>query len=201
MSYRYRVEYVETGNVVEPSGWNANQAELASEFNGGLDRDNFGLGAISQAMLADNACHEFDRQVMSSSTAVTLSAETTDWQTILESTGITSALDCIAVIEWSGEWEWSGAASYAAGTNTEDALELRLTVDGETVCQTGPIGDQRVYDATYLVGAALLAPGAHTITLQGRIAERNFDGLSVNDRATNAPTFNDGEMLIVVRKR
>jgi hypothetical protein len=210
MSYVYRQEYVETGNIIEPGWWNANQKEIAGEFNGGLDSDNLPLASISQTMLADNACNSITTETGSSSNAVTPSVETTDWQASdpggdeIGSVTIECTVDALLIVEWSGEWQWDGistAGSYVAGTYTEDSAEFRITVDGVEVATTGPLGDQRWKDATYLVAAHPVAPGPHTVTVWVRIAERAFDGLGVTDKATNSMTINNRELIITQRKR
>ena len=47
MAWRFRQRYSETGDAVLPEDWLVSQNEFASEFNGYLDRDNFGDGAFS----------------------------------------------------------------------------------------------------------------------------------------------------------
>jgi hypothetical protein len=209
MSYVYRQEYVETGNIIEPGWWNANQKEIAGEFNGGLDSDNLPLASISQTMLADNACNSITTETGSSANAVTLSVETTDWQSSdsggdeIGSVTIECDVDALLIVEWSGEWEWSGTAAQGSfsASFAEDAIEFRITVDGTEIAMTGPLGDQRWKDCTYLVGAQPVAPGPHTITVGARVAQRNFDGLGVFDKSLRIPTINNRELIITQRKR
>jgi hypothetical protein len=206
MAYRYRTETVETGNVIEPSWWNANMGELASEFNGGLDRDNLPLAGVTQARLAEDACNSIVNATGSSSSSYTPSVETTGWQgsTEISVSTLEVTVDSLLIIEWSGNWTWAGistAGSFDGSTPTEDAVEWRITVDGSEAAVTGPIGDQRWKDSVWLCAAVPVAPGPHTVAIECRIAERDFDGLSVNDKATNDLTLNDRELVITQRKR
>ena len=101
MSLRYRVEFSESGDVLDPQVWNLNQNELASEFNGGLDRDNILPAVIPEGMVVDNA---FTR--ISSTPADTQfnpDDSLRSWQTIPNtSLSLTMTQDCLLLCEWSG---------------------------------------------------------------------------------------------------
>lgn len=56
MAWRYKQLKPESGDTVYPRDWKLNHQEMASEFNGYLDRDNFREGAFSHGRtVADNA--------------------------------------------------------------------------------------------------------------------------------------------------
>ena len=208
MAYRYRQEIVETGNVVEASWWNANQAELASEFNGGLDRDNFGVAAFNTDHVESETFTKVTAVDMGSDT-FTADTETTDWQwedadAELGNVDLVVEHDCVAIVEWSGQLVWEGGAtdqSFVGAVYSEDAAEFRITVAGTTIATTGPVGDQRWHDTMYLCGAVPLPPGTHNVRVWMRVANRNFNGLSVKTTAINSVDVTYGVLLITERRR
>jgi len=51
MAWRYKQEYVQDGDVVEPSEWRINVNETMSELNGFLDSDNLGRDSITNSII------------------------------------------------------------------------------------------------------------------------------------------------------
>lgn len=202
MSYVYRQRHTSTGDVIDGAWWNANQNEFAGMFNGGLDRDNIEANTITSAMLVNGACVEVQYEAEVSGDVATMTA--TEWQTI-DSYTLTADVDTLVEVDWSGGWTWNGAWSIAASgdgtTYVADTVSIRVTIDGVTVCESGPSEDLFQADHVALIGAAPVSAGAHTVDVQYLVAQRNYYDLSIAGVCTNTLTFDVRTLVLVQRRR
>tara|TARA_R110000824_G_scaffold366541_1_gene555219 strand:- start:2076 stop:2741 length:666 start_codon:yes stop_codon:yes gene_type:complete len=221
MAFRYRNQYFQDGDAVDPAGWTKNVDEYTQEFNGYLDRDNFPEKSISTAMIVSNAANEVYSQILQSEANVSI--ETTRW---LEDDGTTSfgsisfiaATDGILTAEWSGCWRhprhgnWPAqkavSAVYAHLLAGSWYLSLRLVVDGVELCQVPKSINTFSESAEYMVGSIPLAAGPHVVKLQARAAVVSDEGPVINHQAIqdhgvpkNDIALKNRELIAIFRKR
>lgn len=201
MSYVYRQRHTSTGDVIDGAWWNANQNEFAGMFNGGLDRDNIEANTITGAMLVNGACVEVQYE---EGGGVSTNMAATEWQTV-DSYTLTADVDTLVEVDWSGGWTWNGAWSRGvsgdATTYVADTVSIRVTIDGVTVCESGPSEDLFSADHVALVGAAPVSAGTHTVDVQYLVAQRNYYDLSIAGVCTNTLTFQFRDLVLVQRRR
>lgn len=200
--YAYRQRHASTADITDGSWWTTNQNELAGMFNGGLDRDNLAANVITAAMLASGSCVKIRYDLDNGPDAATMTATT--WQT-LDSFDITPTTDALVEVDWSGTWIWNGAWSQAASadgsTYAVDAVAMRVTINGVTVCESGPSEDQYIEDCCALIGAIPVTAGTYTVRVQYQVARRNYYDLSIEGLCTNALTFNERTLITIERRR
>jgi hypothetical protein len=199
VSLRYRTEFSETGDVLDPQAWNVNQNELTSEFNGGLDRDNLLAPAVFEGQIVNNA---FTNIRYSAGVALfTPSTALRTWQRITGSY-ITGDFpqDCVIICEWGGTWTWGGA--YLGTFNSEECVAFRIVVDGVDIATSHYFGESTISNSTSLVGAVPLSAGTHAIWAEIFFARvRHRDLQFVDDDVTRTFDINVNEMLIEERRR
>ena len=103
MALRYRQEYNETGDVLDPQAYNINQNELISEFNGGLDRQNIQRQVVQRAQIVDGAFNAVRER--SENGFATLDMTSRTWQTVI-SESFAAPVDCLCIFEYSGYHAW-----------------------------------------------------------------------------------------------
>lgn len=204
MSLRYRVEYSESGDVLDPQVWNLNQNELSSEFNGGLDRDNIEEAIITEGMIVDNAFTRISSAP--ANTAFIPDAALRSWQ-VMDNTSLSLTMeqDCLLLCEWSGTWEWDGVytPSVSPDPYTEDAVAFRIVVDGVDVTAASQFFGSSIRKcSTYIVGATPVSAGAHVIQVECYIARvRDQDLRLAEEDVEGAVTINERELLVTERRR
>ena len=125
MAFRYRQRYFATDDALNIDDWNHNMKELAEEFNGYLDRDNFPNGSFGQAQIVDNA---FNKVHYTTDASLTIDMTTTSWQSGSISDDIDCKFDCLLLIEFGCANDWS------SGTPQEDdGIRHRVVMDGSVV--------------------------------------------------------------------
>lgn len=202
MSLRYRVEFSESGDVLDPQVWNLNQNELASEFNGGLDRDNILEAVFTEGVIANNAFTRISSAPASA--AFNPDASLRSWQAMDNtSLSLTMEQDCLLLCEWSGTWTWDNV--YTAGTApyTEDGIAFRIVVDGVDVTAASQFFGSSIREcSTYIVGATPVSAGAHVIQVECYIARvRDQDLRLAEEDVEGAVTINERELLVTERRR
>lgn len=200
MSLRYRQEYSEAGDVLDPQVPNANQNELISEFNGGLDRDNLPNAVFAETQIVNNA---FTR--ISSAPATTPfspNAALRSWQAIDNNVlTLTLPQDCLLICEWGGTWTWSG--TYTTGDYiAEDAVAFRITVDGIDVCVSQYFGASLPQHSTHIIGATPVSAGTHTVQVEAFFARVKHQNLQFSeDDVEGTVVIETRELLVEERRR
>lgn len=170
MALRYRVERAQNGDILDPSPWNLNQKELSGEFNGYLDHDNLPENSVDGDSVVVGA---FTQDAGSVNTgALTIDPLTVEWQHLYTVT-LDADVDTPVRVEFSGGHKWdqaSGGRSYDAVASSQDHIQYQITVDGNTVAETGPLSDDHYWECVDLVGVALLQAGPHTILVSCKVA-------------------------------
>lgn len=204
MSLRYRVEYSESGDVLDPQVWNLNQNELASEFNGGLDRDNIEAAIFTEGVIVDNAFTRISSAP--ASVAFNPDASLRSWQ-VMDNTSLSLTMeqDCLLLCEWSGTWTWDNVYTPSTPPDpyTEDAIAFRIVVDGVDVTAASQFFGSSIRKcSTYIVGATPVSAGAHVIQVECYIARvRDQDLRLAEEDVEGAVTINERELLVTERRR
>lgn len=200
--YVFRQRHAATSDVIDGSWWNENQNEIGGMFNGGLDRDNLPPLAIDGPMLVNGACVNVDMRSTSTPQAAVMTSTT--WQ-VLDSYDLTPDTDVLVEVDFSGTWNWTGAYSRVASsdgtTYAVDTVAVRVTVNGVTVCESGPSEDRFNEDCVAILGNLPLAAGAYTVQVEYMVAQRNYYDLSIQGTCTNTLDFNERTLLTIERRR
>lgn len=203
MSYVYRQRHVATADITDGSWWNANQNEFAGMFNGGLDRDNLAQNVITPAMLVSGACVKVTFEATNGPDLGVMT--TTSWQT-LDTFDLTTEVDALVEVDWSGTWSWSGAA-WSRTTTTDlltyevDTVAIRISINGVTLAESGPSDDQFVEDCLALIGNMPVSAGTYAVRVEYLVARRNYYDLGIAGICTNNITFNERTLISVERRR
>lgn len=198
MSLRYRQEYNEAGDVLDPQTYNLNQNELISEFNGGLDRHNLVTQAIGRNQIVPGAFTNITAFESIVSVPADLTSKT--WQS-LASYSLTTPVDCAAILEWGSTFQWIGAG-YSGTYEEEDACAFRILVDGTELVASPYFGESSEYNSAYLVGALPLPAGAHIFAVQVLVARVRHNNLQISDAAVQSTgLLVAGSVLNVTERR
>lgn len=161
MSLIYRKERAEQGSINDPTPHRDNQNELAGEFNGYLDRYNLPTRAVGAASVVVGAFTTVGADPKSDSVA--LDSKSTTWQnddgsgTYIHNVTFTASEDGQLDVDWGGTWTWTG------NPTIEATIRWRITVNGQTIAETGCIAQDN--DPTYVNTKDLVAL-AGTIPVQ-----------------------------------
>lgn len=225
MGQRYRFTFTENGDVLDPSQWVEDNNELASEFNGYLDRDNFARNDIAQTEITANAFTEVEAFGASGDAGSAWSPDNTSvsWQggTGSDTSGIfreevTCAVDCLLVCELSITWEWdrdisgpyslsgtgpTSAADIFVSKSTVDTAQFRITVDGVEVARSGLFEDMHFNYGTYILGAQVVTSGVHVVAVECALMRRRWEGLRQEGPNTYTVIIGARTLLTTQEKR
>jgi len=192
MSIRVRDATPESGGVVAPDDVMQSLAVLVDELNGGLDANNLPEEGIEYGMIALGAFTIINADAQTG--AVAFGATTTEWVsenssgTGINTLQITCNTDALLEVEWSGTWTRS-----TFGDN--DALAIRILVDGSEACRLMRSSGLREHDSTYICGAVPVTAGTHTVAVECRQWAVGGGTIGRND------TFNERELVAIAHKR
>lgn len=218
MGQRYRFTFTENGDVLDPSQWVEDNNELASEFNGYLDRDNFARNDILQAEITANAFTKIDSNGYT--TAYTPSQQDIGWQggNGVNSAGIytrdiTCPVDCGLVVEASLSWMWNSAGAtsitgsgstaspWISSTFASDTIQFRVLVDGLEVSRSGLFDAIHQYYGTFLVGAKVVTSGVHTVSVECSVNRRRWINLRQDGPCTFSVDIESRHVVVTQEKR
>lgn len=199
MALRYRQEYNETGDVLDPQPYNYNQNELISEFNGRLDRHN----VLEQSLVRGQVVTGAFSSIHQVEAAAFLTSDMTSrtWQTVISET-FTAPVDCMCTFEFSCNLFWPPLGIYSGDNRQEDAAMLRIVLDGTEIVASHFYGESVLNDAAYLVGAAPVPAGVHTVSAEILFARVFHSSLQFSEDAVNAGAFIvTAPVLVTVERR
>jgi hypothetical protein len=206
---RYRHNYQETGDIIDPSFFVLDNNELAGEVNGSMDRDNLPASTIAQNEIVAGAFTTVT--AYGSETSFAPDITITGWQggTANNAFGIfyitteECEVDCVVDVHVSLAWRWANAAaSFNAAYPWEaDTIEFRLLVDGIEVCRAGPFEDVHDRYATFLMGQLVVTAGFRTIAVECLAARRQYEGLDITAGCTDQPTITSRRMIVIQERR
>lgn len=203
----YRVDWFETGDVIDRMDWLENVAELASEFNGYLDRDNVPENCIDEDRIVDNAFTTFYSDPRTA--AFTVDTTTIVYHgvdqsgVILNTKTIDAKHDGVFICSWGGTWAQTGWA----GTLDAICISFIMDVDGVTVAETGWMSLFRDLDSNSLYGCAPVAAGVHTVNVRARVASLpvtatpDIIAVSLETGGAMVVTVDERELFIKERTR
>ena len=170
MSFEYRKEWGESGDLAVRRLWNENMSALANAFTR-LDRENFPEESIPAANISTNTFYTFAST--SSTTTATLDGSYTSWVrgisgTDLLSTSITMPDDGVLVVNLSWTWHWAGVG-WSATLVDNGMASWRLMIDGNEVAMAPRHSIVRYRDSAHLVGSTFVAGGIHDVWMEGRL--------------------------------
>jgi hypothetical protein len=196
MAFRYRQKYFDANDALNIEDWNLNIKELAEEFNGYLDRDNFPNGSFGQAQIVSNA---FTRvHFNDSGTNEAIDVTTLAWQKgSLCSLEVIATVDCILQVELGAENIWTGSV------NDNYSVRHKVSVDGVTVAESGWQSSKQQNSCTWICGALPVSAGKHVIQHWagvGSVDNGNDTAVSI---PSTRPSLNvqDRQLLVIERRR
>jgi hypothetical protein len=221
MGQRYRFTFTENGDVLDPSQWVEDNNELASEFNGYLDRDNFARNDIAQTEITANAFTEVE------AFSVTVAPYSPDKTTVSWQGGLSSDadgifgediecdVDCLLVCELCFTWEWDkdlteysmtgegpeSSTNIFVSKSTVDTAQFRITVDGVEVARSGLFEDMHHRYGTYLVGSKVIPAGVHRVAVECALMRRRWEGLRQGGSNTYTIIVGARNLVVTQEKR
>lgn len=214
MAQRYRMNYLESGDVIDPTPWVLDNNELAGEVNGGLDRENLAEGDIVRSEIV---AWTFTRHgIRASSTTFTADGATVAWQggnnndaNGIFAVTVTCAEDCLLHAEMTLTAGWirppapAPASSYSVGTDgwTVDTVQIQLCIDGVAVATSGYYDDWNYLFSAALVGSAVVTAGQHIISVQCQLMKRNSNDDAGHGTCTGDVAFYNRTLLYEQEKR
>jgi hypothetical protein len=184
MGLRYRQEYNETGDVLDPQPYNYNQNELISEFNGRLDRQNLLEQSLVRNQVVTGAFSNIRQRAELSFSTTDMTSRT--WQTVLLD-GFTAPVDCMCVFEFSGTTYWP--LVYYGDNRQEDAVMFRIVLDGTEIVGSHFYGESAQQDAVYVVGATPVPAGVHVVSVELLFARVFHSSLQFSEDAVSSGAF------------
>lgn len=179
MSQRYRQERAHNGHIADPTPLNLNNAEYAGEWTY-LDRDNVPEACITEAMVIQGSFTTITDDPRSN--AITLDSTSNEWQradaasgAVINESTITMTSDGTIEVEWSGTWVWTGGAGFAVAGVAEDAIRIRVTIDGVEIASSGWIGARHEWEEINLSGVIPVQAGARYVQVWAQVAMVGID--------------------------
>ena len=162
-AWKYPQEWFKDGDIIEPSDWRLNHQEYLGEVNGQLDNDNFYKKLFTVDQFRQGTFNTFYKSALSDHTfnhtlGGWMNRDTSNQK--LPSVVINATEDGVVVVDANISQNWLSygleAESYripysywrprGARSQATSALILcgmyRITCNGLSICETGPIGNE-----------------------------------------------------------
>ena len=184
MSRVHPVEDWADDDVLSPDEPNPEIANLVSEINGHVDRDNLDTSILTGAKVALDAFHGFvELEGAGTDSVVRDNADTNRWVSIESGTLTTDD----GVIKCSG---WLTYDVPDSAFTTPKHVEMGLRVDGEIACRSGSSA-WLSSDTLWCEGSITRGPGAHKVEIVVRVTPGEYitapsASLTVTVNARNA---------------
>lgn len=207
MTMRYRQTYPRVDESLDVRDWNNNMREIASEFNGYLDRDNVPQNVIDLSMTEFGAFNKVHADAYDAAiNNVSLDPDTTAWQSDdgTDNIGQLTLLvpcDSLLICEFSGYVETSG-------TLADEFVRFRISVDGETAAVNGfSVMHFLTKQPLSIAGAVPVLAGTRVVKVEAQLGKidtaiaRNC--LQMQTRAGTAitATVKARELVVIERRR
>lgn len=205
MGLRFVQTYTENGDILDGLGWVLDNAELAGEVNGSMDRDNLPASTISRSEIVNGAFT--DTLYLASSSVFTPDETTTQWQNGGSGTGIvrttlTAEEDCVVTVELFVGWTWaSNAVSYDTADTSCNTIQIRMSIDGQVFALSERHDDTRWSDHVTLVGIAVVNAGNHSLIAECRVVRVTCNDEQEVDVVTEGLTIPYRGILVTEEKR
>ena len=210
MAWKHRKRRANDSDIIDPDDWNEDARNFADEMNGFLDRDNISERELGHSHVADGSFNSVvNKRKFGENNWFTLSGESTRYEGSLASYTLNATDNGMLICEFSGELGFTNPATrnYIKGiANYKQMVDIRLLVDGESICLAPSISEFSYHQPFYLCGAIPIEAGFHHITVEARTAmaldehggTQMVASFNSNSRCV---TFGNRELLITFRRR
>lgn len=200
MAFKYRQVKVESGDVIDPDDWNANQREFVGEFNGNLDRDNFPEEVFDRDHIAYNAFHRLYMKKLTSS--VTLDGDTIGWQNVNALT-FEAPTDGMVVFDWSGDFSISDSETANNPTPSDvNVVTIRALMNGRHLTSIYRQSDIHPRNSKVMYAALPVSAGPVRIDIDVRFFNiEHQNGKPTAIGGTTTLTFNESDIIVQYKKR
>ena len=198
MAHIHKQIDLQDGDIVDPEDFNSDMRELAGEYNGMLDRDNFGELTFNFRDVQPNG---FNRIYTHSYKDFKIERDTTSFQNGLMAYAFDADSDGTLICEWSGELFFMSPPSAAnMESTTAQFASLQMTVNGSVVAEISRASGGTFRTAVYMVGAVPISPGRIIVSINGRTAVRGHTTTEIV--LADMPVFSQtNELVMIHRKR
>ena len=221
MAYKHRQVKPQTGDIIAPEDFNANNREYVEEFNGMLDRDNFDENIFTTKEIKQNAFNKFysyrARLPFRSDTTrrFVLEGIKTMWETqdlndtYLSKVEFEAKTDGVLICEWHGNWEFTESPTSDEGPYTEkpQVVSFRMLANGNEIAKSFRNIDAPEKNSAAMFGCYQVPAGSVKVVVQARTYR--IDGSKIveaRDNVTSSAkprgcTINERELIVNFRKR
>lgn len=207
MTMRYRQAYPKTDESLDVRDWNYNMQEIASEFNGYLDRDNVPQNVIDLSMIDFGTFNKIYVDAYDSTVNnVSLDSNSTAWQSDdgtdnIGQRTILAPCDALLICEFSCYVETSG-------TVADEFVRFRIVVDGQTVAVNGfSVMHSLSKQPFFIAGAIPVLAGTRVVKVQAQLGKidsastRNCLQLQTRAGSGITVTVKARELVVIERRR
>lgn len=200
MAYRYRQIYPQNGEVLNPQDWNLNHAELASEFNGYLDRDNLPDDSIGTSRVESGTFVKIHSIAYEMASLLAISDESVQWVRG-NSLGDIATLDIECQVDAVLEVEFSATFAFLLNEDIV-GIRFRATVDGTLAAMSGWFSAGNLSDSVYIVGAIPVTVGTRSVLVECQTAAVpvHSQDFYKNDVVT-IPYVGARELVVIEKRR
>ena len=199
MAFKFREHIFEDNDFVDPLEINRNFNELAGEFNGKLDRDNFPEAVFTTDYVASETFNKF--YTSKALTDYSLTDYSLSWQSGFSDVSFDATHDGIVVCYWSGWWDWSSTVLYdyepSAGAKTP-FIRYRMKVNGILIAGEAFSSAARGAATVQLVGSFPVTPGVVRVSVESRNGKIDTTGKVT---VGSPPTLKHRELIVHYRRR
>jgi hypothetical protein len=198
MAHIHKQIELQNGDIVDPEDFNLDMRELAGEYNGMLDRDNFQEHTFN---FRDIQLNTFNRIYTHSHKDFKITNDTTSFQNGIMGFVFDAETDGTLICEWSGELIFPlPPSSSNLASPTAQFASLQMTVNGSVVAEINRVSGGSFRTAVYMVGAVPISPGRVTVLINGRTGVRGHQTAQVVLAESHVESPKN-ELVLIHRKR
>ena len=195
-AWKYPQEWFKDGDIIEPSDWRLNHQEYLGEVNGQLDNDNFYKKLFTVNQFRQGTFNTFYRSSGVGRVYNTFEHTSGGWMHTddseiaeeLPSVVINATEDGLVIVDaninqfwlnydrdddatphhvWYSYWRPNGVRSQAKSAYVLCGM-YRITCNGLSICETGPIGNEYRSQPIYLCGSIPISAGQNKVQIEAR---------------------------------
>ena len=198
MAHIHKQLTLQDNDIISPEDFNSDMRELAGEYNGMLDRDNFSEQSLRTADLAPES---FTKIYTFNNLNMSVSNETTSFQNGLMSFIFEAESDGVLICEFSGGVHFENPPSVSNQiSDTCQILTLQMTVNGAVIGEILRTSGGSSKYCVYMVGAIPISPGRVIVSIRGMTADTEHSS-SKNVLASSVVKIPQNELVMIHRKR
>ena len=203
MAHIHKQLELQNGDIIDAEDFNADIRELAGEFNGMLDRDNFKDFTFNFRDIAPNTFTKIysHQKLKAQNDELKIENKTTSMQTGLMVFTFETNHDGMLICEWSGSIHFKNPPSASnSGSTTCQYATLQMTVNGNIVAEINKTTGGSFKHPVYMVGAIPISPGRIVVSINGRTADIGHTTRKINI-ASSEVLVPYNEVVLIHRKR